>query len=229
MNFTQQQIDLIVGTLLGDGNLSPSVSKPNAKGWRYRVLHKVDHQPYVEHKYEIIKDYCETGPKFSITTDSRNNKKSRKMYFNTLTHPSFLFFANMFYGWDPGVGKAGLWVKKVPVDIERFLTPAAIAYWYMDDGSVKSLGKSNGMRISTQNFTLDDVNRLRAVLLKRHKIDTSKTKRSIQNPVRGSSGSIDRYLIGINENESAAFRDLIRPYLIPCMAYKVTDGQKGHL
>jgi len=37
------------------------------------------------------------------------------------------------------------------------------------------------------------------------------------------------YRIAINEKNTEKFRNLIKPYLINCMRYKVSDGNKGHL
>lgn len=49
MELTQLQKDLLVGTLLGDGNLSRNVENDN---WRYRALHTDKKLDYLEHKYE---------------------------------------------------------------------------------------------------------------------------------------------------------------------------------
>jgi hypothetical protein len=55
MQLTNQQRDLIIGTLLGDGNLQ---TETQGRTWRYRALQKAEHQPYLDHKYTILKDYC---------------------------------------------------------------------------------------------------------------------------------------------------------------------------
>ena len=43
---TQQQKDLLFGTLLGDGSLQTE----NGNTWRYRALHKKDPKDYLFHK-----------------------------------------------------------------------------------------------------------------------------------------------------------------------------------
>ena len=51
-DFNQLQVDLLVGTLLGDGNLQNV-----GQSWRYRVLQKTAHIDYVNFKYGILKDF----------------------------------------------------------------------------------------------------------------------------------------------------------------------------
>jgi hypothetical protein len=220
MQFTQNQEDLLVGTLLGDGNLQ---TETKGRNWRYRALHKAEHKPYLYHKYDLLKDLCSSEPILSKIFDSRTNKYYERYYFNTKTNDCFRFYANIFYKFDP---KTQCMVKDVPIKIEKFLTPRAVAYWYMDDGSLKWLGHSNAMRICTENFSKDGVCRLQKTLQNQYNISTSLTKKT--RVVNGDRVFVG-YRISINEKNSAAFRELIKPHLVDCMKYKVTDGKKGHL
>ncbi len=63
---------------------------------------------------------------------------------------NFLYYADLFYTYNP---KTNLFIKDVPNNITKYLTPRAIAYWYMDDGALKWLGRSNAMRICTESFS----------------------------------------------------------------------------
>jgi len=218
MELTQLQKDLIIGSLLGDGNMQTG---SDGRTWRYRALQQSKHKDYLFHKYEILKPLCgpNTIPIESIVLDDRTGKDSKRWTFNTLTDPSLNFFANLFYTYDQ---KERKWVSDVPVNIELFLTPAALAYFYMDDGSVKWLGKSNAMRICTEGFTVEGVGRIQKALQKKYGILTTLTNKALK------SGEI-RKRISIPEKSSSAFSELIKPYLVDCMKYKVSDGQKGHL
>jgi len=213
MTLTQQQRDLIFGTLLGDANLQ---TFSNGRTWRYRALHKSEHQVYLLHKYAVLETLCgpETKPSESATLDSRTNKTYKRWSFNTLVHPSLKFYANMFYTYEPNTKK---WVKNVPLNVEKFLTPAALAYLYMDDGSLKWKGKSNAMRICTESFSAEDVKRLQNALKNKYGIVTTTV-----NKAPGKR-------ITIPEKSSEAFRKLIQPHLVECMMYKVSDGNKGCL
>jgi hypothetical protein len=220
MQLTQEQKDLLVGTLLGDGNLQTFTK---GRTWRYRALQKEKdfHYEYLFHKYEILKDFCDTGPIFSKILDSRTGKTYERWYFNTTVQSSFRYYGNLFYQPDTGPNPNQR-VKVVPKTIEQLLTPRAIAYWYMDDGSLKWKKKSNAMRICTESFSDDGVKRLQKALKKLYNIDTQLTRKTNNQKFVG-------YRLAINEQNSTAFRELIQPYLVDWMRYKVSDGNKGHL
>ena len=220
MTLTQQQKDLLVGTLLGDGNLQ---TETRGRTWRYRAIQKAEHKDYLFHKYEIMKEFCSTEPKRSQVADVRTNKTYKRWMFSTKVNDSFRFYGNLFYTYDQ---KTQRMVKDVPVNIEKFLTPAAVAYWYMDDGCLKYAGKSNAMRICTESFSNDGVRRLQRALNTLYNIEATHTKKNtIVNGNRVRVG----LRIAINEKPSTAFRELIEPYLVDCMKYKVSNGKKGCL
>lgn len=212
----QQQQDLIFGTLLGDGSLQ---TENGGRTWRYRALHKEEHRDYLYHKYEILKSLCNSSPNYGEVLDSRTNKTYKRNYFNTTQNSSLNFFGNMFYTYDSINNK---WVKDVPLKVEKFLTPTALAYFYMDDGAIKWLNHSNAMRICTESFSHDGIIRVQKALKNLYNVDTSLTKKVLKD---GTTG----YRIAIPEKSSSVFREVIRPHLIDCMKYKVSDGNKGHL
>ena len=213
---TDEQKDLLIGTLLGDGNLQ---SNNKGRTWRYRALHKSDHKDYLYHKYEILKVFCGTPPSYMEILDSRTAETYSRFYFNTLTNDSFRFFGNLFYKYDL---EKDLFRKDVPIIIEKYLTPRAIAYWYMDDGALKWIGKSNAMVICTESFSEMGVRRLKSALESRYQISTQLISKNLKGELLG-------YRLSINEKNASAFRELIKPYIIKVMAYKVSDGARGHL
>ncbi len=207
MTFNQLQKDLILGTLLGDGNLQTM----NGISWRYRAIHKAAHESYIFHKYAILKDYCNTPPKYSSIVDSRTKKIYNRYSFQTLVVEDLKFYANLFYYQQPDL----LWKKKVPKNIGLFLTPQSLAYWYMDDGALKWRGKSNAVRLCTDSFALQDV-----LLLKKVLEDKFSLKISLQ-----KKDNINR--LCILEESYSRLKELILPYLLPSMYYKFPDGNKG--
>jgi recombination protein RecA len=217
MKLSQEQKDVVVGTLLGDGNLQ---TNNNGRTWRYRALHKKEHEQYLDKKYEILKPLCTSPPVYSDIFDQRTGKTYQRKYFNTIVSSSLIFYGNAFYTYDATSNKM---IKDVPVTIEKLLTPRAIAYWYMDDGNLKEVNYGNAMRICTESFSVEGVNRLRKALANYGIEHTS------LNVKRNSQKIITGYRLIIREKSAVAFRDLIEPYLVPCMRYKVTDGNKGHL
>ena len=98
--------------------------------------------------------------------------------------------------------------KKVPKLIHRWLTPRAIAYWYMDDGAQKWKGKSLGVRFCTDNFTSPEIERLCKVLRERYLLKISLQK-------KGTA-----FRIYVSSDSYTLLKDLIFVFLIPSMLYK---------
>jgi hypothetical protein len=114
------------------------------------------------------------------------------------------------------------WVKDVPENIAEILTPRAVAYMYMDDGSLKYYGHSNAMRICCESFSKEGVELLQAAIYDNFKISLKLVKRN-------KNGVLLGYCFAIPEAESSKFRELIQPYLVDCMKYKVSNGKRGSL
>lgn len=210
----QEQTDLFIGTLLGDGNLGCSAP---GNEWRYRATHGPCQREYIFTKYNIIKDFCGTEPKLQIKpVDKRTGKQYITWYFNTLTKPDFEWVANMFYKWvnkPSRTGEIKLYAEKdVPINIKEFLTPRAIAWWFQDDGSAKWQGHSNAMRFSTDSFSLEGVKRLQDALQELYGIESTIEKKKKNS---------NQYILYLNEKTALKFIALIRPYIDPSMTYKL--------
>ena len=63
--------------------------------------------------------------------------------------------------------------KRVPKSIHKWLTPRAIAYWYMDDGAQKWKGRLLGVRFCTDNFSLSEIETLAQVLREKYLLKIS--------------------------------------------------------
>jgi hypothetical protein len=116
----------------------------------------------------------------------------------------------------------GRLVKDVPFNIEKFLTPKAIAFWYMDEGALKWSGKCNAMRLCTETFSVNGTKRLQKALKSLYNVNTNLVQKT-------NNGAFLGYRLSINEANSSNFASLIEPYLVKCMRYKVSSGLKGHL
>ena len=209
-----RQKNLIIGTLLGDGNLQ---TETNGRTWRYRAIDGVENEEYLKHKYNILKNICKSPPSYGEVFDYKIDKVYRRLYFNSQIDNCFRFYANLFYE-----NINGRFIKVIPKKIEKWLNSEVIAYLYMDDGSLKWLGKSNAMRICTEKFSLRCVKRLQKAINNKFKINLTLIKVKKNNIVVG-------YRLYINEKNSRVFRELIEPYLIESMKYKVSNGLKNHL
>lgn len=241
MILSNKQKSLLFGSLLGDGNLQ---TFNEGRSWRYRALQK--EKEYLYHKYDILKSLCSSEPIFSQTKDSRTKNVSTRYSFNTQTNDALRFYGNMFYTFDKNNKR---WVKDVPINVAKFLTDEALAYLYMDDGALKYKNKSNAMRICTEGFSNEGVIRLNNAIIKNFGIQTRVSKHKSSNfgmVSKQNEGMVLRtnslgpkdplpttiregLRISIPEAASAEFRELIKPYLVDCMKYKVSNGNYGHL
>lgn len=184
--------EIIFGCLLGDASLQTYTS---GRTWRLRFIQGDSQKEYLFYKYDLFKEFVKTPPK-SIVDSSGNTR----WYFNTVVLPELIEFGELFYN------------KKVKVlpsytKISEYLTPLAISFWYMDDGSKKS--NSLAYYLCTDCFTLDQVKLLGEVLFKNYGIQVSYHKQR------------ESYRIYIPTRHYLQFHNLILPHVHPSMLYKL--------
>jgi hypothetical protein len=94
-------------------------------------------------------------------------------------------------------------------NIGSLLTARGLAYWFQDDGSADR----SGYYLYTNSFSYDDVNLLVTVLKNNFDLNCSihvrKTKITIQ------------HLIYIKGDSAEKFANLVRPFIVPSMMYKL--------
>jgi hypothetical protein len=146
---SDHQLDVLVGTLLGDGWLEKG--EPHWQA-RFGFKQKLANANYVNHVYKVLENLTGTPPK----------QNQNDFQFKTLSSRTFDFYYNQFYP----KGK-----KRVPSMIHKMLTPRAIAYWFMDDGWNWN-GNSNTFVFSTDGFSKADVERLSDLLNTKFSLNT---------------------------------------------------------
>jgi len=203
---TKQQKELIFGTLLGDCTLQ---TETKGKTWSYTTIHKIENKDFIFFKYEMLKNLCSIEPIY--------NQIYKKYYLNTNIQNCLRFFGMLFYKWDKD---KNIFIKKIPKNIEIFLTPTILAYWYMDMGSLKLLDETTVIQFNTNNYIFLDLQRLQKALKNKFNIETKIIKKKKQDSIIG-------YTLYINNSE--LFIKLIQPYVIDCMKYKILDLNKNHL
>ena len=103
--------------------------------------------------FEILSQFC-SAPYSSYTyLDSRTNKNYSSLTLRTRSLPLFTEYYKLFY-------LNG--VKVIPNIIGDLLTPLSLAYWIADDGGLCQTSKR--LILSTNSFTLEEVNLLASVL-----------------------------------------------------------------
>lgn len=136
-----------------------------------------------------------------LTIITRNNKKRGKItqsiYFWTLTLPCLNYLHDLFYKNN---------IKTIPVNIIELLTARGLAFWIMGDGYYTK----NMVFICTDSFTLDEINLLLNVLTNKFELSVAKHK-----------WRENVYSICIHKKSQDKLRNLIKPYFISSMLYKL--------
>lgn len=97
------------------------------------------------------------------------------------------------------------------MNLEELLTPCVLAYWFMDDGSIKSK-QSKGVIFNTHCFPLDQVEILCQILQNKFLLKCWPHKQIHKNKIY--------WQIYVSGKSYEIFKDLILPYIIPEMLYK---------
>lgn len=128
-----------------------------------------------------------------------------------LTHSSYRFFSKQYFRpWRKVMYRSGR--KIIPASVLELITPLSLSVWYMDDGCKKNNYTSI---ISTDGFSNASLQKLRGMLQEKWFINTRVVFKT-------TAGKKYRRLT-IGSHDLVRFFELIRPYIIPSMKYKISD------
>jgi hypothetical protein len=194
LSLTAEQKEIIVGTLLGDASIRASNSAYNIK-----FEQKYTQVDYLLHLYEIFEPFVGTGPKMRIIHNSFHKDYGVSCWFRTYSHICLTYYANMFYAFDENRKRK----KIVPKNIHKLLTPRALAYWFMDDGSSFKLKKVNSSSatggdfsyytLNTQSFTLIEQKILIKALKRNFNLDFTVVKDKKYYRIQTNLASADKF------------------------------------
>ncbi|NCO25096.1 hypothetical protein GW901_01030 [Candidatus Parcubacteria bacterium] len=195
LSLTNEQRSVIVGSILGDGTLRLGERAINVN---LKIEHGLAQQEYVLWKYNILRPWVFTEPKISYRYRENGERYVKSLWFRTIRHPLLTGFYELFY-------KNGK--KIIPLDIDQYLDSLGMAVWVMDDGSLNQ----NKIDISTYSFIELEINLLLRVLDKKF----------------GLNGNYYRdrdkgYRMYFNVKETEKLVEIIKPYIIDSMKYKIT-------
>ena len=193
LKISSRQKQIIIGKLLGDGHFETA----NGKTYRLKIEHSFNQRQYVDWLYQELKSLASAEPKIKLQTI--NGTEYKKYWFNTHYSGSFRFYAQQFYQ-----GKK----KIVPKLISHWLTPLALAIWFMDDGSIKSKECQEKI-LNTHSFDAVSLELLQRALDKNFRIRTSLRKQK------------EGFQIYILAGEAVRLRQTIGKYVLPSMQYKL--------
>lgn len=191
---TERQREILIGLLLGDGHLE---TQNQGRTYRLKIEHSIKQKSYTDWLYREFHAWVLTPPQMKVV--SLNGVTYQKYWFNTVSHGVFRFYAHQFYREKK---------KVVPVFIKKWLTPLALAIWFMDDGSIKSK-QTRSLIFNTQSFSKQDIERLIQALQKIFDISSVLRKQK------------EGYQIFIPAKEAPRFAAIIAPYVLPEMRYKM--------
>lgn len=195
-SISQREKEIIIGTILGDGYLGRM-----KKLVRLEINHSKNQKDYVDWKYKELKKFVGANPHNISVFDKRYKKYYKQRRFKTRGHSFFSELYTQFYTEN---GR-----KVVPKNINKVLnSPLSLAVWFMDDGGRRN--DSYGLFLNTLSFTKSEHNLLVKCLKKNFSLDVR--IHWIQ----------DGYRLYIPSHNSQRFCELVFPYLIPSMRYKLS-------
>jgi recombination protein RecA len=201
-----QQLQLILGSLMGDGNLSPN--RRGRSGTRFRMGHGAKQAAYLDWKVSLLGNILH-----SRTTNARGAVFAD---FTPLPELSELHEAVYF-----GDGK-----KHLSWDYLKSLTPLALAVWYMDDGCFthrskgvqeRTAGGTGRIEIVVEAMSPGSRDRLTRYLRDTHGLDVTLRYR----------GTRKQSALIFTTSASEKFQKLIAPYVHPSMEYKLLPRFRG--
>lgn len=199
---SKQQIDILVGLMLGDGNLEFN----GYRGTRLQVKQSEEKQEYVLWLHSQFANLVKTPPQQRYDT--------RQWYFGTRFFENLEELRKLFY-----VNRK----KIVPKSIARlFQSPLTLAVWFMDDGRLDYRAKSHyAYHLSTDSFTELEVKQLQKLLHERFGIAAN----VYLSLCRGKK--YPKLYIGKEGRDR--FTQIIAPYILPCFAYKLPPEYRPHI
>lgn len=212
MELLENDKKLLLALCIGDGCLR----KPHPKSGNVQleVGHSIKQEAYCKWKRDLVYKIFggKNPPKIGYKTIKLKN--SDKEYYAcrfTKSHPYFTYLRKILY---PNG------VKVMTREILEKLTVEGIAIWYMDDGSFykkdnedKTKSICFDLRISTDSFSYEE-NQLIC--------DFFKEKFNIRfYPYQYHKDREHNWIIRANKQAAIKFIDLIEPYVIPEMRYKI--------
>ena len=194
-------LSMIIGSILGETQLE---KRKNGIGTRVIFKQSNNNVEYLMwfHSYLSYRGYCNNfKPKLQIRI-----KQKGKVFFqyriNSYTFSSFNWIHEMFYKLTDNK-----YIKIIPLNIEEYLTPLALAIWFIDDGSLFN----KGAKLAINYFTFEEVNFLCKVLKRKYNIIATPNK----------YGKDKGHIIYIHNNSLKLFINIIKPYFLPSLYYKL--------
>ncbi|MBB2890508.1 recombination protein RecA [Flexivirga oryzae] len=197
---SDQQWQVVLGGLMGDGHLAPNTR--GRHGVRFRMGHGSKQADYLDWKCTMLGNIGQ----------SRSERPNGAVHVDLSPLPELGELREVVY-W--GDGK-----KHLTEDFLKALTPLALAVWYMDDGSFslrskglqeRTAGGSGRIEICVEAFSEASRERVAAYLRDVYGVDCRLRR----------SGERQVAVLTMSRAGTDRFQEIVAPYVHPSMAYKL--------
>ncbi len=202
----EQQWQVVLGSLMGDGHLAPNRRQRN--GVRFRLGHGAAQRDYLDWKVSLLGNIGVT-----------RREDSRGAGFADFTPlPELAELRETVY-LVPGR-------RTLSEEYLKALTPLALAIWFMDDGTFtvpskglqeRTKGGSGRVQFCIEAMSEGTRDRVVDYLRDTHGFDCSWR----------ASGQAGKAVLTFTTESSKRFLDLVAPYIHPSMDYKLLPEQRG--
>ena len=190
---------ILTGSLLGDG-----YAERHGLGTRFHFHYSHRNAEYLFSLHNLFSKNGYSNPKKPKL--KKIIGKGGKFYFSLRFRTySFASFNDIYESWYPVKG-----LKTLPTNLNKILTPMALAVWVMDDGSFTGYG----VKIATDCFTKQEVFCLSEILQLNFGLQTSV---QYQN---------SKWRLYIQKSSMPVLKKQIENYLVPSMRYKLGISSK---
>lgn len=201
INLSAIQWEASIGLLLGDASIQ---TQNNGKTYRLKFEWSDKSKPYLDHVFNLFDDWVLSNPHKKSRLSPKGNLVIN-WGFQTISHEAFNPLADLFL-----INNK----KTISTDllIQEHLTPRGLAYWFMDDGGKLDYNKNSKNKsvvFNTQSFTDNEVAMLSNGL---------KVKFNLECEIRTNKS---KKIIVIRHNSYSLFYDLVSPYILSEMKYKL--------
>ena len=194
-------IKWIIDFSLGDGG----IYYINTKLPIYQETHSAKQIEYINHKKDILSNLG-----YDMSTYEYDVKEYRCVRIRSKTHKDF----DTAHKWIYNKNR-----KSIDKALLHQLDARSLAYYYMDDGDVNKkhtvidnikYTKAGHYRLATHNMSINELELFRLWLLEQFNIQSNKYQQG------------NGYRLYISRTESKdIFREIIKPYIVPSMMYKI--------
>lgn len=191
---------ILIGLILGDGHITPNGI--------LNITHSIKQKDYIEYKASLIENLlsCKKLNLYHRIDDKHNEFSLHK------SHKYFKILRKWIYKNN---------IKTFSKKILDLLTPEAIALWWMDDGSHgidrnKETGKIRAHSFHLYTYTnLEETEIIINMFKEKFDINFYKIKHT------SKKTGITSYYLKCRTKEGRKLSNLIRPYIIPSLQYKI--------